>query len=133
MKKIAVALLLSFAVLLLAGNVKAAPDTFDRVDTNKDGYITKDEFESHIKSRFKEYDTNKDGKIDADEFGVKKNPEAVKEFGYMDKNKDGVVNAEEFYRAALQRRDQMDLGSDGKLSREEYNSNKTLPFLQFYF
>lgn len=133
MKKIAVAALLSFAVLFLASNGYAAPDAFDRADRNKDGYITKDEFESHVKSRFNEYDTNKDGKIDADEFGAKKSPEAVKEFRFMDRNNDGFVNAEEFYRAALQRRDQMDFSRDGRISRDEYNSTKSLPVLQFYF
>jgi Ca2+-binding EF-hand superfamily protein len=133
MKKITVAVLLSFVILFLAGNVCAGPDAFAKADTNKDGYISKDEFESHVKARFHEYDKNKDGKIDADELGAKKNPEAVKEFRFMDKNNDGFVNADEFYTTALQRRDQIDFSRDQKISREEYNSNKALPFLQFYF
>ena len=133
MKKTALATLLVFIALFLAWNVHAGPDAFEKADTNKDGYITKDEFESNVKSRFNEYDKNKDGKIDADEFGAKKNPESVKEFRFMDRNNDGFVNADEFYKAALQRRDQIDFSRDEKISREEYNSNKALPFLQFYF
>lgn len=133
MKKIALATLLVFMALFLAWNVYAGTDGFEKADTNKDGYITKDEFESHVTSRFNEYDKNKDGKIDADELGAKKNPEAVKEFRFMDRNNDGFVNANEFYKAALQRRDQIDFSRDEKISREEYNSNKALPFLQFYF
>jgi hypothetical protein len=133
MKKVLLAALLFFAVVFLAWNVYAGPDSFSKADKNNDGYITKDEFESHIKSKFDEYDKNKDGKIDANEFGANKNPEALKEFKFMDRNSDGFVNSDEFYRAALQKRDQLDFNRDGKISREEYNSNKALPILKFYF
>ena len=57
----------------------------------------------------------------------------MKEFKFMDRNNDGFVNADEFYKAALQKRDDFDFNRDGKISREEYNSNKALPFLKFYF
>jgi hypothetical protein len=133
MKKIILAALLFFVVLFLAWNVYAGPDAFTKADKNNDNYITKDEFESHIKSKFSEYDTNKDGKIDMEEFGAKKSPEALKEFTFMDRNGDGFVNADEFYKAALQKREDLDFNRDGKISREEYNSNRALPVLKFYF
>ena len=53
MKKILLAALLFFAVVFLAWNVYAGPDSFEKADKNNDGYITKEEFESHIKSKFK--------------------------------------------------------------------------------
>jgi hypothetical protein len=133
MQKTIPAALLVFVVVFFAGDVYAGPDTFGKTDKNKDGYITKDEFESQVRSRFDAYDTNKDGKIDADEFRVNKSPETLKEFRFMDRNGDGFVNADEFYKAAIQRHDQIDIDRDGKLSREEYNSTKALPLLQFYF
>ena len=133
MKKILLAALLFFAVLFLAWNVYAGPDAFTSIDKNGDGYVTKDEFESHVKSKFKEYDKNKDGKIDVDELGGKNKPEVVKEFQFMDRNSDGFVSSDEFYKAALQRREELDFNRDGKISKEEYNANKALPFLKFYF
>ena len=133
MKKILTSTILFFAIIFLAWTVYAGPDTFQKADKNADGYVTTDEFGSHISAKFNEYDRNKDGKIDADEFGVKKNPEALKEFKFMDRNSDGFVNADEFYKAALQRRDEFDFNRDGKISKEEYNANRALPFLKFYF
>lgn len=133
MKKIALAALLFFTVLFLAWNVYAGPDAFIGVDKNGDGYITKDEYDSHVKSKFNEYDKNKDGKVDVDELGGKNKPEVVKEFKFMDRNSDGFVSADEFYKAALQRRDELDFNRDGKINKEEYNANKALPFLKFYF
>ncbi|MBP1749169.1 MAG: EF-hand domain pair [Deltaproteobacteria bacterium] len=133
MKKIILAALLFFAVLFLTWNVYAGADAFTKADKNADGYISKDESESHIKSKFNEYDKNKDGTIDSGEFGAKGDPESLKEFRFMDRNSDGFVNADEFYKAALQRRDDFDFNRDGKISREEYSSNKALPLLKFYF
>ena len=79
------------------------------------------------------YDANKDGRIDAQEFAADGPPEAVKEFKFMDRSNDGFVNSDEFYKAALQRRDDFDFNRDGKISKQEYNSNKALPLLKFYF
>ncbi len=133
MRKIVLAVLLFFAVLFLTWHVYADPEAFDKADTNRDGYISKDEFKSHVESKFNEYDKNKDGKIDVEEFGAKDNPDAYKEFRFMDRNSDGFISADEFYKAALQRRNDFDFNRDDKLSREEYNSNKALPLLKFYF
>lgn len=133
MKKILTAAVLFFAVLFLIWNVYAGPDAFTGADKNGDNYITNDEFDSHITSKFNEYDKNKDGKISIDEFGAKGDLEAVKEFKFMDRNSDGFVNTDEFYRAALQRRDEIDFNRDGKISKEEYNANKALPLLKLYF
>jgi hypothetical protein len=39
----------------------------DKLDTNKDGAISKDEFNADVATRFAKLDTNSDGKISADE------------------------------------------------------------------
>ncbi len=133
MKKTIILILLFAAAAFLAWNVYAGPDSFSKVDKDKNGVITPDEFDSAVRSRFKDYDKNNDGRIDMNEFAAKGQPESVKEFKFMDKNNDGIINADEFYRAAIQRRDQLDFNRDSKISKEEYNSNKALPFLKFYF
>ncbi len=127
-------LILSFAaVVFLAWNVYAGPDAFSKTDKDTNGVISTDEFDSAVRSKFKEYDRNNDGKIDMNEFAAKGHPDAVKEFKFMDRNSDGFVNADEFYKAAIRRRDQIDFNRDSKISKEEYNSNKALPLLKFYF
>jgi len=133
MKKTIILIMLFATALFLASNVYADPDSFSKADKDKNGVITADEYEAAVRMKFKEYDRNNDGKIDMDEFDAKRRPETVKEFGFMDKNNDGVVTADEFFRAAIQRRDQIDFNRDSKISKEEYNSNKALPFLKFYF
>jgi Ca2+-binding EF-hand superfamily protein len=133
MKKSVIVILFFAAVAFVTWNVHAASDAFSKADRDRNGVITTDEFESAVRSKFKEYDRNNDGRIDVDEFSAKGHPEAVKEFKFMDRNSDGFVNADEFYRAAIQRRDQLDFNRDSKISKEEYNSNKALPFLKFYF
>lgn len=133
MKKTIILALLFAAVVFLAWNVYAGPDAFSKADKDGNGVIGADEFESAVGSKFKEYDRNNDGRIDMKEFSATEHPEAVKEFKFMDRNSDGFVTADEFYRAAIQRRDQIDFNRDSKISKEEYNSNKALPFLKFYF
>jgi len=133
MKKTIILALLFAAVVFLAWNVYAGPDSFSKADKDGNGVIAADEFESAVRSKFKEYDKNSDGKIDVKEFSAKGTPDAVKEFKFMDRNSDGFVTSDEFYRAAIQRRDQIDFNRDSKISKEEYNSNKALPFLKFYF
>jgi len=40
---------------------------FDRLDTNKDGFVTQDEIKAMADARFKRADKNGDGVLDADE------------------------------------------------------------------
>ncbi|MHB8111657.1 MAG: EF-hand domain-containing protein [Syntrophorhabdaceae bacterium] len=133
MKKIIILIVFFLIVMFLTWNVYAGPDSFGKVDSNKDGIISQQEFNTAVKAKFNEYDADKDGRIDAQEFAANGPPEAVKEFKFMDRSNDGFVNSDEFYKAALQRRDDFDFNRDGKISKQEYNSNKALPFLKFYF
>ena len=76
------------------------------MDTNHDGFVSRDEFVAYQKKRFDEFDTNHDGKIDAKEIAsspplmernLKTAERMVKDW---DTNGDGIVTAEEFKKAA---------------------------------
>lgn len=133
MKKAIFLIALFITALFLTWNVYSQENAFDNADKDKDGLISKEEFKDAVHHKFKEYDKNKDGRIDEKEFNVKSSPEAAKEFKFMDKNSDTMVNVQEFYNAALQHRNAFDFNRDGKISKEEYYSNKALPILRFYF
>ncbi|NYT39875.1 EF-hand domain-containing protein [Sphingomonas sp. R-74633] len=85
---------------------------FDQMDADKDGVITKDEYNADIAARFAKIDTNKDGKISADE-RTAAGPRAggrgmtddmtladmqamaAKRFDRIDTNKDGKIDQAE--------------------------------------
>ncbi len=76
-----------------------------RLDTDGDGSISKEEFIAsrikQIENRFLKLDKNKDGKLTTDEFAKKKNQYATL-FENIDANKDGKISNEE-KDAALER------------------------------
>jgi Ca2+-binding EF-hand superfamily protein len=90
---------------LLGARNQQVRTQFDRLDTNKDGKLSYDEFSAAaptVKANqtpdqlFTELDTNKDGKISAEEFRAPK----LAQFNAVDLNHDGVVTADELRRAA---------------------------------
>ncbi|WP_334176576.1 EF-hand domain-containing protein [Pseudoxanthobacter sp.] len=61
---------------------------FDKIDTNKDGYISRKEAKGLIPTEiFVVVDTNKDGRISRKEYML----QAEKDFAAADKNGDGVL------------------------------------------
>jgi hypothetical protein len=109
------------------GNPNAA---FDRVDTNKDGTISRDEFakaheqriEKRVEIRKQRRDGAKDGK------SAQKQAWRIQHgMGGMggrmivmaDTNKDGKITLAEAQAMALQHFDQMDTNHDGQVTREE--------------
>ena len=55
----------------------------DRLDTNKDGKVSKDEFLRPKEERFAKFDTNKDGFLDSTEMqAVKDKMEQMREHGF---------------------------------------------------
>ena len=68
------------------GKIKAL-----KLDTNKDGAVTREELLSHNTERFKRLDFNEDGSISKDEF----NARLITMFKKMDTNGDGKLNGDE--------------------------------------
>lgn len=50
-----------------------------KIDTNEDGYISRDEFVAHSESHFDKLDANADGVVDQDEFKAKHKKKHKKE------------------------------------------------------
>jgi len=103
----------------------ARKSPFDEMDTNHDGFVSKDEFTAYQKKRFDEFDTNHDGKIDAKEIAsspplmernLKTAERMIKEW---DKNGDGIVSAEEFKQASEERFAKQDKAGTGKIAKPQ--------------
>jgi hypothetical protein len=99
------------------------PSPFDEMDTNHDGFVSRDEFIAYQKKRFDEFDTNHDGKINAKEIAsspplmernLKTAERMVKQW---DTNGDGVVTADEFKKDADERFTKQDKAGTGKIAR----------------
>ena len=90
---------------------------FQEADTNHDGSIELGEFHERLVDVFYMGDRNKDGKLSKDEY------DAVvvirEEYGDVDHDGDGMISQTEFIRARLPLFQQSDSNDDGKLSEEE--------------
>ena len=82
--------------------VTAPPTVFQSADTNSDGRVSQAEFDRHAKtSTFKRLDQDKDGMITLEEWkAVDLSPEAQKHFEAMDKDRNGRISYPEFLDAA---------------------------------
>ena len=69
---------------------KGPADMFDKLDTNHDGYISRDEMRAGRRFDISQMDTNHDGKISKDEW---KGP--AQRFDSLDTNHDGFLTQDE--------------------------------------
>jgi len=105
------------------GAMPQRPSRFDEIDTNHDGFITRDEFLASEKKRFEEFDTNHDGKIDAKEIAsspplMERNVKtAERMLKQWDANGDGIVTTDEYDKAAQDRFAKQDKEGTGKITR----------------
>lgn len=88
-----------------ASSTERSNDWFDKLDLNKDGYITQDEMRqaretrhgnmrAKMDERFKEADTNGDGQLSLDEVQAKM-PRLASRFDELDKDKNGQLSKDE--------------------------------------
>lgn len=127
--------ILVIATAMYAGAVIAAPvtdvdlqrankraemqqKTFDRIDTNHDGKISRDEYKAWVDARFDRLDTNHDGVVDANELAAspvakerveKRAEHFVKRF---DENGSGKVTKADYEAKSMQKFDKLSAGGD---------------------
>jgi hypothetical protein len=88
-----------------AASSKKSAEWFDKLDTNKDGYVTQDEIsqakstrradmKARFDERFTEADANKDGQLSLDEVQAKM-PRLADRFTTLDKDKNGMLSKDE--------------------------------------
>ena len=99
-----------------AAGAERSNEWFDKLDLNKDGYITADEMkQAHatrnnmhgdmrqkMEERFKEADTNGDGQLSLDEVQAKM-PKLAERFSELDTDKNGQLTKEELARGHMRR------------------------------
>lgn len=72
---------------------------FDRVDRNRDGWISQAEFLAQRKRNFDRLDRNGDGVLSFEEYAI----EGIQRFAEVDRNRDGRLSREEFAATARPR------------------------------
>ena len=97
-------------------NLQAMRGEFQKIDTNKDGFITPEEMQAYRAKRFNELDKDKSGVLDAKELKADK----TGMFKNADKNKDGKVGRKEATSQFKEYFKQMDSNKDGKVSEKEF-------------
>jgi Ca2+-binding EF-hand superfamily protein len=92
----------------------------ERVDTDKDGKISKAEFDAEGQAMFKRLDENGDGKIAANEMPQRHWAKfSGQMFDRMDADHDGKVTKAEFQAAGDKMFQRMDKNSDGIIEKDE--------------
>lgn len=104
--------------------------TFQELDADGNGEITKAEMDAHRKARFSKADTNGDGKLSVEEMQARAQEHAKERAGKMlerhDANKDGFLTEDELPkpRKAGKFFDRMDADGNGAISEEEFAQAK---------
>jgi EF-hand domain pair/EF hand len=105
--------------------------TFQELDADNNGEISKEEMQAHRQARFATADTNGDGKLSLEEMQGKAQERAKSRADKMmerfDANNDGFLSEDEMPkpRKAGKYFDRMDADDNGSISEEEFAEAKT--------
>ncbi|MEP9360747.1 ca2+ sensor protein [Sphingomonas sp. KR3-1] len=120
MKKFLIAAALGATLIGAPAFAQAAPQRgaamLDRLDTNHDGVITKDEFNADVAARFAKLDTDKDGKVSQAEREAGR-PGGGGGMGM--RGMTGDMTLADMQAQAAKRFDRIDANHDGKIDQAE--------------
>jgi Ca2+-binding EF-hand superfamily protein len=102
----------------------AAEDLFSKIDKNKDGKISKQEYMDAVAGTFDKLDKNHDGILTREEIKLN-NIDVEKFIKEADTNKDGKINKKEFERAAEKSFSSMDKDKNGYIDKKEWNAARS--------
>jgi Ca2+-binding EF-hand superfamily protein len=92
---------------------------FEKLDTNHDGRVSRDEMLGKATARFDSADANKDGTLTPEERATVLKRKGEEHFKKADKNADGALTADELPRHFAGMLPKLDGNKDGKLTRAE--------------
>ena len=124
MKNLAKVVFVIFSIMFFSGikgfaqqaDLPEIKSAFQKMDVDKDGFVSSSEMQAYQAEQFKELDKDKNGSISVDELEADK----TKMFQKADKNMDGKVSSEESGLQFKEYFQQMDKNQDGKVSEAEY-------------
>ena len=122
MKKIIAVLTI---ILLSVALTFAADDDFSKLDKNKDGKISKQEYLDAMAATFDSLDKNKDGLLTRDELKLIEKIEAKEFLKEADTNKDGKITRQEFMQAVKKRLNRADNNKDGYVDNNEWGAKRS--------
>ena len=95
-----------------AGAAEIPQDQLAKLDMNKDGAVTREEYNQAMTAAFKNLDKNSDNSLTPEEVGTILTPE---QFASVDANKDGKISHEEMITQVTSDFDAADTNKDGQL------------------
>lgn len=110
-----------------SGEGKGPRHSFEQLDTNGDGQLTRDEMQAHMKARFDAADTNGDGVMSLEEMQARGQERAAKRATKMierlDTDGDGGVSFDEAQaRRGGKMFERADTDGDGAISKAEFDT-----------
>lgn len=138
------AILIALIMAISAMPAYASGDVFDKIDIDGNKKIDKKEFTDTVLKSFDKLDKNKDGYLSREEYKEANIPNSDESFNELDTDKDGRVSKDEFSKGAEKHFKIMDKNGDGFIDKNEFNAyqmkemgQKTTPivkpFISFYF